>query len=113
MSAPAEPPPQSLSIVLPAYDEAARIGPALDELFAFLDATPRPDGLPPVIDVLVVDDGSRDATAALVEVRPEAARTSGRPDADAASAPRLHLLRVAHAGKGAAVRAGMLAAKGD
>jgi dolichyl-phosphate beta-glucosyltransferase len=94
-----EPTPGSLTIVLPAYDEAARIGPALDELFGYLDATPPPAGLPAQIDVLVVDDGSRDATAAIVEARPEV--------------PRLHVLRVRHAGKGSAVRAGMLAATGD
>jgi dolichyl-phosphate beta-glucosyltransferase len=98
-----EPTPGSLTIVLPAYDEADRIGPALDELFAYLDATPPPAGLPPRIDVLVVDDGSRDATAAIVEARPEAAQER----------PRLHILRVPHGGKGAAVRAGMLVAQGD
>jgi len=92
------PPPGSLTIVLPAYDEAARIGPGLDELFAYLGSTPPPAGLPPAIDVLVVDDGSRDATASIVEARPE---------------PNLRLLRIPHAGKGSAVRAGMLAATGD
>ncbi|MBI3751269.1 MAG: glycosyltransferase family 2 protein [Chloroflexi bacterium] len=114
-----EPTPASLTIVLPAFDEAERIGPALDELFAYLDMTsgpapglppgpPLPPGraLPPRVDVLVVDDGSRDATASIVGARPEAARP-----ADAAA--RLHLLRVPHAGKGAAVRAGMLVATGD
>jgi dolichyl-phosphate beta-glucosyltransferase len=102
-----EPTPGSLSIVLPAYDEAARIGPALDELFGWLDASPRPDGLPPSIDVLVVDDGSRDATAAIVAARPEAARPGTSDQA------RLHVLRAPHAGKGSAVRAGMLAATGE
>src|SRR4051812_15247440 len=98
MSSSGEPTPGSLTLVLPAYDEAERIGPALDELYAYLDARPRPEGLPPSIDVLVVDDGSRDATASIVEARSE---------------PTLHLLRVPHAGKGAAVRAGMLAATSD
>jgi glycosyltransferase involved in cell wall biosynthesis len=102
-----EPTLASLTIVLPAYDEAARIGPALDELFAYLNAVPRPAGLPTEVDVLVVDDGSRDATVSIIEARPEAARSP----TDAA--PRLHLLRLAHAGKGSAVRAGMLAATGD
>ncbi|HEX7951132.1 MAG TPA: dolichyl-phosphate beta-glucosyltransferase [Candidatus Limnocylindrales bacterium] len=106
MSPSGEPTPRSLTLVLPAYDEAERIGPALDELFAYLDSSPAPAGLPPRIDVLVVDDGSRDATASIVEARPEAARP-----ADATT--RLHLLRVPHAGKGAAVRAGMLVATGD
>lgn len=102
-----EPTPGSLTIVLPAYDEAARIGPALDELFGYLDDTPPPSGLPPRIEVLVVDDGSRDATASIVEGRPELARA-----ADGGHAT-LRLLRVPHAGKGSAVRAGMLAAGGD
>jgi dolichyl-phosphate beta-glucosyltransferase len=98
-----EPAPGSLSIVLPAYDEAERIGPALDELFAYLDSTPAPAGVPPRVDVLVVDDGSRDATASIVEARPEAAHERAR----------LHVLRIPHGGKGSAVRAGMLVAKGD
>jgi len=97
--------------VLPAYNEADRIGPALDELFAYLDggaAGSPPTGLPPLIDVLVVDDGSRDATAAIIEARPEATRP-----ADGSAGATLHLLRQPHAGKGSAVRAGMLAAEGD
>jgi dolichyl-phosphate beta-glucosyltransferase len=112
-----EPTPESLTIVLPAYDEAERIGPALDELFAYLDSTPPPAGLPARVDVLVVDDGSRDATAAIVEARPEATRpavpSAGGPDGTAHVPARLHLLRVPHGGKGAAVRAGMLLAQGD
>ena len=91
--------PRSITIVLPAYNEARRITPALDELFAYL-APPRP-ALPAAIDVLVVDDGSTDDTAEVIEARAEAADGS------------LRLLRVAHGGKGAAVKAGMLAATGD
>ncbi len=97
---------RSLTLVLPAYNEAKRLGPALDELFAYLDA-PTPEGFHPRIDVLVVDDGSTDDTAALVEARAEASRPA---DGDQA---HLGLLRVAHAGKGSAVRSGMLAATGD
>ncbi len=94
----------SLSIVLPAYDEAARIGPALDELFAYLRDRAAADGLPPSIEVIVVDDGSRDGTAAIVESRHE---SQGTDDAT------LRLIRIPHGGKGSAVRAGMLAAIGD
>jgi len=103
----------SLTLVLPAYDEAARIGPALDELFGYLarrdahgrDGAPGAAALPERIDVLVVDDGSSDDTAALVEARPEAA----------GSVPgvSLRVLGLPHGGKGAAVRAGMLAAEGE
>src|SRR5512140_2869599 len=51
------PEPAGLAIVLPAYNEAERIGPALDELFNYL-VSPEGATLPRPIDVLVVDDGS-------------------------------------------------------
>jgi dolichyl-phosphate beta-glucosyltransferase len=88
--------------VLPAYNEAARIGPALDELYSYLRAPG--EGLPMAIDVLVVDDGSSDSTAKLIRARPEFEQASG---------PALRLVTVPHAGKGAAVKAGMLAAEAD
>jgi dolichyl-phosphate beta-glucosyltransferase len=89
-------PSPSLTIVLPAYNEGRRIGPALDELFAYLagEAGAAGEG----VEVLVVDDGSTDDTAAIVAARPE---------------PALRLLRRPHLGKGAAVRAGMLATDTD
>ena len=102
--------PHSLTIVLPAYNEAERIGPALDELFLFLrDATNvgAVAGLPPKVEVLVVDDGSHDRTASIVAGRAEA-----QPRVDGAPA-QLRVLRAKHEGKGAAVRTGMLAAEGD
>jgi dolichyl-phosphate beta-glucosyltransferase len=111
-----------LSIVLPAFDEAARIGPALDELFAYLDSEAARAGLPTPIEVVVVDDGSRDATARVVAARPEASRTPAEaaltaPASVAAPAADpcayMRLLRVPHGGKGSAVRAGMLRAAGD
>ena len=103
----------SLTIVLPAYNEEDRLGPALDELFGYLrrrgpgrGGLPAPAELPDTIRVLVVDDGSSDGTAALVRNRAEAIV---RPD----ERPVLELLTVPHGGKGAAVRAGMLAADSD
>jgi len=107
--------PASLTIVLPAYNEEARLGPALDELFGYLrrhgaqgrDGAPGAAALPADIRVLVVDDGSTDTTAALVRARPEALTPEG------ISRPLLTLLSVSHGGKGAAVRAGMLAADTD
>ena len=97
-----------LTIVLPAYNEAERIGPALHELFGYLRSGPNdrsPAGLPTQIDVLVVDDGSTDGTVELVLARPEAAPN--------AKTPTLRVLQVARGGKGAAVKAGLLAATSD
>jgi dolichyl-phosphate beta-glucosyltransferase len=97
-------PRPSVTLVLPAYNEEQRIGSALDELFGYLNrpGVAREGGraaseMGPV-QVLVVDDGSEDATAAIVDARTE---------------PNLKLLREPHAGKGGAVRAGMLAADSD
>lgn len=107
-----EPTRPSLTLVLPAYNEAERLPGALDELFGYLGRSgPARSGGRPASelgrwDVLVVDDGSADGTAELVEARPEAAR-------ELEGGPRLRVLRIAHGGKGAAVRAGMMAATGD
>ena len=117
----------SLGIVLPAYNEEGRLGPALDELFGYLCEAVA--SLPASVSVLVVDDGSTDGTAALVRARPEfgagdaavadapADVPADVPVAAAAPArprcPTLKLLTVLHGGKGSAVRAGMLAAEGD
>jgi dolichyl-phosphate beta-glucosyltransferase len=108
-------PHASLTIVLPAYNEETRLEPALDELFGYLgrhgargrDGAPGAAALPGEVRVLVVDDGSTDRTAVLVRARPEAAT------GEDGSAPKLALLSIPHRGKGAAVRAGMLAAGTD
>jgi dolichyl-phosphate beta-glucosyltransferase len=91
-----------VTLVLPAFNEAARLGGALDELFGYLGTSPELAGR---LDVLVVDDGSTDGTRDIVTRRAEAA--------PGAKPPTLAVMRVPHAGKGAAVRAGMLAAEGD
>ncbi|MFI5258678.1 MAG: dolichyl-phosphate beta-glucosyltransferase [Candidatus Limnocylindrales bacterium] len=107
--------PRSLTVVLPAYNEETRLGSALDELFGYLlrhgeqgrDGAPGAARLPEDLRVLVVDDGSTDGTTALVRARPEALeRRDGH-------GPTLALLAVQHGGKGAAVRAGMLATDSD
>jgi dolichyl-phosphate beta-glucosyltransferase len=99
----------SLAIVLPAYNEEVRLGPALDELFAYLCETPR---MAPV-RVLVVDDGSTDATAAIVKARPEYVEDGAAASDALSDCPILELLSIAHGGKGCAVKAGMLAADAD
>lgn len=84
-----------LSIVVPAYNEELRITPTLDRLHAFLAAQQLR------YEILVVDDGSRDGTCAVVEM----AMTR---------IPNLRLVRqMPNRGKGAAVRRGMLAASGQ
>ena len=82
-----------LSIVIPAYNEAARIVATLDAVYAHLSAKPF------AWELIVVDDGSADDTAALVTTW---ARADGR----------VRVLAIPHAGKGGAVRHGMLAARG-
>ena len=82
-----------LLIAIPVHNEEKYVGAVLDKVKRYAD------------DILVVDDGSTDATVALVEARPEARGTE--------SVAALRVLRVPHGGKGAAVRAGMLAATGD
>jgi dolichyl-phosphate beta-glucosyltransferase len=99
----------SVTLVLPAFNEQERIGDALDELFAYLNGTGiiraggRPASEMGAVDVLVVDDGSTDDTAAMVEARQDGVDGS----------IKVELLRRPHAGKGAAVQAGMLAGQGD
>jgi dolichyl-phosphate beta-glucosyltransferase len=81
-----------LSVVVPAYDEERRIVPTLEELARWS----RGRG---VVEVVVVDDGSRDRTAALV---------AGFVD------ERLRLVRLPeNRGKGAALRAGVAATSGS
>lgn len=104
----------TVTLVLPAFNEADRIEPALDELFGYLrrrgstarDGAPGSASLPERIEVLVVDDGSSDATAAIVRARPEARSSKGEEAI-------LQVISVPHGGKGAAVRAGMLQAASD
>ena len=50
-----------LSIVLPAFNEEHRIGKPLEQLIAYKRTTPHD------LDVIVVDDGSSDATAAVAQ----------------------------------------------
>ncbi len=84
-----------LSVIVPAYNEEHRIVPTLERLHAFLSAQPLR------YEILVVDDGSKDRTCDVVE----SAMTT---------IPNLALVRqLPNRGKGAAVRRGMLAARGQ
>ena len=82
-----------LSVVIPAFNESARLVDTLTR------CTARLQGCVPSWEIIVVDDGSEDDTREIV------AGVSAR---DA----RVRLIAAPHGGKGAAVRRGMLAARG-
>ncbi|MCA8923814.1 MAG: glycosyltransferase family 2 protein [Planctomycetes bacterium] len=83
-----------LSLVVPAYNEAIRIEHTLGELEAW-----RARGPGVGAELVLVDDGSEDATLPLLR-----GWAHGRD--------RVQVLALPHRGKGHAVRAGMLAAQG-
>lgn len=83
----------ALSVVIPAYNEAARLPASLAQLRRYLDRAQM------TYEVIVADDGSHDGTAEVIEVL-------GR------SWSALRVVRREHRGKGAAVCAGILAARG-
>jgi dolichyl-phosphate beta-glucosyltransferase len=83
-----------LSLVVPAYNEALRLPGTLERMRQLLDAAGEP------YEVIVVDDGSTDATCEVARLH-------------AADWPELEVVRLpVNAGKGAAVREGMLRARG-
>jgi glycosyltransferase involved in cell wall biosynthesis len=86
--------PPALSLVIPAYNEQSRLPYTLAEIEAYvcdqqLDC-----------EVIVVDNGSNDATSVVVQQA-------------AIRFPRLRLVRTDRRGKGLAVRTGVLAARGQ
>ena len=84
-----------LSIVVPAYNEELRLPPTLMKLDAFLRTQPLR------YEIVVVDDGSKDKTCDVVT-------------AHMLTIPNLRLVRqFPNRGKGAAVRMGMLQARGQ
>ncbi|HUR33362.1 MAG TPA: dolichyl-phosphate beta-glucosyltransferase [Vicinamibacterales bacterium] len=87
-------PALSVSIVIPAFNEERRLGATLAEVSAYLRAQPWD------WEVRVVDDGSGDGTAVVAEQF-------------AATEPRVIVQREPHRGKGGAVKAGLLAARGS
>ncbi len=86
---------KSLSVVIPAFNEAARIAATLDEIRRYAA------GAFARFEIVVVDDSSRDATAEIV------ASLQG-------SVPQIRLLRFpVNRGKGASVGEGMRAASSE
>ena len=85
--------PPLLSIVIPAHNEEARLPVSLSKVFAFLERQTYQ------AEVVIVENGSRDRTAQVVEAMV--------PDH-----PNLRLFREQARGKGLAVRRGMLEATG-
>lgn len=82
-----------ISVVIPAYKEASRLGASLERILAYLEERGGE------YEVLVVDDGSPDATAEVA---------AGFADRG------VRLLRLdENRGKGAALRAGVLASRGE
>ena len=85
--------PPQLSLVVPAYNEAARLARGIPKL---LEVIPRDE-----TEVIVVDDGSTDGTAEVAQRH-------------LADMPRRVVLRLPkNSGKGAAVRAGVVQARGE
>jgi dolichyl-phosphate beta-glucosyltransferase len=82
-----------LSIVIPTYNEAERVEQTVDELRGELLTSGSS------FEIRVVDDGSEDRTTEVVE-------RMGKADS------RIVLQREPHRGKGGALRAGLLAARG-
>lgn len=83
-----------ISIVIPAYNEEKRLSPTLDSIEQFVHAHPEE------FEVILVDDGSKDATVRVAE------EFIGRLPL------RIERLEV-NQGKGAAVRHGMLSSRGE
>jgi dolichyl-phosphate beta-glucosyltransferase len=84
----------SLSLVIPAYNESARIRQTIETAWTYLHDRPYPT------ELILIDDGSTDDTAAIAS-------------AFAANHDRVRVLTIPHGGKAAALRAGLLAGSGD
>jgi glycosyltransferase involved in cell wall biosynthesis len=90
-----------LSVVIPAYNEAQRIRDSLLGAAAWLSAA----RLPGAAEIVVVDDGSRDETVAVVEATARALPPGS---------PSLRILRNGrNFGKGYSIKHGVLLAEGE
>ena len=91
----------ALTVILPCYNEAQRLPVTLQTLLAHLSGVPSQVEVKQLVNVVVVDDGSTDATVRVA-------------DAVAAVDGRVRVLSYhPNRGKGFAVRTGMLAAEGE
>jgi len=93
------PPDPHLSIVVPAYNESARIGSSLASIVAWAEAQSFP------VEIIVVDDGSLDETVLVARAGLDGA---ARPKGIRAAV----LMGEPNRGKGYAIRRGVLAATG-
>lgn len=82
------------SVIIPAWNEERRMPSSLQQVAAFVKGQPYP------VQVIVVDDGSDDATASIVEDY-------------AQKYPFISLIRNPHGGKGAAVKTGIAHGQGQ
>ena len=82
-----------VSVIVPAHNEELRIGPTLEKLTSYFASRPFR------WEVIVIDNGSEDATAQIVERW-------------ASTTPQVRLESIPDPGKGGAVRHGMLRATG-
>ncbi len=89
-----------LSLIIPCYREAERIGPSLQKVYDYLSKASYQS------EVLVVDDGSPDATFEVITKTVESF-----PDSTVVTFKPLRLAQ--NQGKGGAVKTGMLTAEGD
>ena len=83
-----------LSLILPAHNEAKRLPQSLKQVQEFVSQQPYQ------CEVLVIENASTDDTAKIVESFQQ-------------KFPQLKLIRLEQGGKGNAIRAGMLASKGE
>ena len=83
-----------LSVIVPAYNEELIIADSIDQLCSYLS------NMSYSWELIVINDGSNDKTEKIVD---DITKENGK----------VHLVNAAHRGKGAAVKLGMLTAKGQ